>query len=105
MTGEEGTRVSVGEGSGKFPRLKDYQVEAAIARCEYLVHGKLTICILTTVNGFILQGTSACVDPRNFNEDLGRKLAREKAKDKLWELEGYLLQQKLFESGQVPQRY
>lgn len=44
---------------------------------------------------YLATGHSACVSPENFNADLGMKYAREqaegKARDKLWELEGYKL--------------
>ena len=40
-------------------------------------------------------GESACVDPVNYNKALGEKYAKERAeataRNKLWELEGYLL--------------
>ena len=55
-----------------------------------------TVCLLQLPNGFVVgEGFSACVDPSNFNEELGRKYslenATEHAKNKLWEFEGYLL--------------
>lgn len=48
-----------------------------------------------TRNGFCVLGRGACVDPANFDIEIGRKVAREQVADKLWELEGYLLQQQL----------
>lgn len=47
-------------------------------------------------NGFTILGRGACVDPANFDIEIGRKVARHEAIKKLWELEGYLLQDKLF---------
>ena len=47
------------------------------------------------VNGFGVRGESACVDPRNFDEAIGRSIAYENAFDKLWQLEGYLLAERL----------
>jgi len=57
-----------------------------------------TACLLTLANGYTVLGESACVDPKNFNAELGRKIARDNAKNKIWQLEGYLLRQKLFET-------
>ena len=48
----------------------------------------ITICILVLKNGFSIVGTSACVSPENFKQDEGRKYAREKAFEQLWQLEG-----------------
>jgi len=61
----------------------------------------LTVCVLELVNGFTVTGESACVDPANFNVELGRKIAYDNAFNKIWELEGYLLQNQLFENTKV----
>lgn len=44
----------------------------------------LTICLITTKNGFTVVGKSAPAAPENFNVDLGQKLAREDAMRQLW---------------------
>ncbi len=56
----------------------------------------LTFCVLVLRNGFTVTGESACVSPKNYNETLGRKIARQHARDKIWALEGYALREKLF---------
>jgi hypothetical protein len=55
----------------------------------------LTFCVLVLKNGFTVTGESACASPENFDAEIGRKIARENAKQKIWVLEGYLLRQKL----------
>jgi len=55
----------------------------------------LTICVLTLKNGFTVTGESACASPENFDAEIGAKIARENAKQKVWALEGYLLKQHL----------
>lgn len=55
----------------------------------------LTICILVLRNGFTVTGESACASPENFNAELGRRIARDNAKQKIWSLEGYQLRTKL----------
>ncbi|EII2594267.1 hypothetical protein LG696_002104 [Salmonella enterica] len=57
--------------------------------------GLLTFCVLVLANGFTVTGESACVSAENFNPELGCKYAREKALNKIWEFEGYLLKQEL----------
>lgn len=57
----------------------------------------LTFCVLTLKNGFTVTGESACASPENFDEEIGRKISRENAVNKIWLLEGYLLKQKLSE--------
>lgn len=59
----------------------------------------LTFCVLVLRNGFTVTGESACASPENFDADIGRKIARQKAVEKIWPLEGYRLRQRLHEAG------
>ena len=56
----------------------------------------LTFCVLTLRNGFTVTGESACASPENFNEEIGRRIARENAVAKVWPLLGYQLREQLF---------
>ena len=58
----------------------------------------LTFCVLVLKNGFTVTGESACASPENFDPDLGRKIAKENAINKIWPLEGYLLKQALHDA-------
>jgi hypothetical protein len=49
----------------------------------------VTLCALTLPNGFTVIGKSACVNAENFDEEIGKRLALDNAKNQLWELEGY----------------
>jgi hypothetical protein len=55
----------------------------------------LTFCVLVLKNGFTVTGESACASPENFNADIGRRLAREKAVEKMWPLLGFRLRDEL----------
>ena len=57
----------------------------------------LTFCILILKNGFTVTGESSCASPENFDAELGRKIARGNAIEKLWPLMGYELKTKLHE--------
>ena len=59
----------------------------------------LTFCVLVLKNGFTVTGESACASPENFNVEIGQKIARHNAREKIWALEGYLLKQRLHEKG------
>lgn len=65
--------------------------------------GLLTFCVLVLKNGFTITGESACASPENFNVELGRKIARQNAVQKIWPLEGYVLREHLFQLTQPPQ--
>lgn len=58
----------------------------------------LTFCVLVLKNGFTVTGESACASPENFDAELGRKIARANAVNKVWPLMGYALKQKLSEA-------
>lgn len=55
----------------------------------------MTICILVLKNGFMVTGESACASPENYDADIGRKIARDNARNKIWAFEGYALRSKL----------
>lgn len=58
----------------------------------------LTICVIQLRNGFTVTGESACASPENFDAEMGRKIARQNAEQKIWPLMGYELKQRLHDS-------
>lgn len=63
------------------PRVTPADIEANIASEHY----------------FTVTGESACASPENFDAELGRKIARQNAENKIWPLMGYELRSKLHE--------
>lgn len=57
--------------------------------------GLLTFCVLVIRNGFTVTGESACASPENFNAEIGRKVARQNAVNKVWPLLGFRLRDRL----------
>jgi len=55
----------------------------------------LTFCVLVLQNGFTITGESACASPENFDAEIGRKIARENAVNKIWPLLGFRLRDTL----------
>ena len=62
---------------------------------KYDPRSLLTFCVLVLRNGFTVTGESACASPENFSAEIGRKIARENAVDKVWPLMGYQLKTQL----------
>lgn len=60
----------------------------------------LTFCVLVLRNGFTVTGESACASPENFDAEIGRKIARQNAVNKIWPLMGYALKSKLHTEGE-----
>lgn len=53
---------------------------------------KITIVIATLANGFTIVESSACVDPANYDENLGAEICKERIKNQVWNHLGFLLQ-------------
>jgi len=84
------------------PRLSPDKIDETIVSEEYYVFpggGRMTVCALTLRNGYIVVGESSSVSRENFDKEIGRKIARDNARNKIWALEGYLLRQKLAEAA------
>jgi hypothetical protein len=81
------------------PRLTPQAIDDTILAEQFYVFPgtTLTICALTLRNGYHVTGESAAASPENFDEGIGRKIARDNARGKIWALEGYLLRSKLAE--------
>jgi hypothetical protein len=99
-------RRTAGAGDSGQGRITPTDIEAAIKGEDYYVFPgtMLTVCCLTLQNGFNTVGESACASPENFNAEIGRKLARDNAKNKIWALEGYLLKQRIHNYAKELQR-
>lgn len=78
-------------GCPSAPKVSVNQVEAEIVDDYYRNLGSAlkapegsptyntTLCVLVLRNGFVIVGKSACVHSENFNEETGKRLAREDA--------------------------
>lgn len=98
------------------PRVTPEDIEANIASEVSFIVGNvlkdvpvsdstklLTICVLTLRNGFTVTGESACASPENFDAEIGRKIARANAVQKIWPLMGYQLKERLYQAIQPAQ--
>nr|AKH46030.1 hypothetical protein B739_1374 [uncultured marine virus] len=56
------------------------------------VDEKTTLLRKDTITGFRFYETSSCVDPKNYDENLGTKICDEKIIDKMWGHLGFVLQ-------------
>ena len=84
------TNAQVAQGRGVYPdEIGQLKTELRL----------LTFCVLVLRNGFTVTGESACASPENFDADVGRKIARANAVNKIWPLMGYALKQRLHEGA------
>ena len=79
------------------PRLAPKDIDAVIVDYTFttLPSGKVMVCEITLVNGFTVRGEAATVSKENFNEEIGKTISLKNAREKIWELEGYLLQERM----------
>jgi len=75
-------------------RVETYKGDWEVPR-SIQATGLLTFCVLVLRNGFTVTGESACASPENFDAEIGRKIARANAVQKIWPLMGYELRTKL----------
>lgn len=82
------------------PRLTPDLIDSKVKSVDYHVFpgSCLTVCCMTLENGFTVTGESACASPENFDEEIGKKIAFDMARNKIWMLEGYLLKQRLHDT-------
>lgn len=91
------------------PRVTAADLTANMAHVEYLKHithgGQvLRWAVITVRNGFAVTGNpSVAVSPANDDEDIGKQVALENAKNALWPLMGYQLKEQLFQATQPAQ--
>lgn len=72
------------------PELIDCLIEQSDVEVQTLF-GNCTMVALRLPNGFVIAETSACVDPNNYDIEIGKAICMKKIRNKVWELEGYLL--------------
>lgn len=80
------------------PRITTDHIDSLIVNETYTVlpSGKAMVCELTLKNGFTVRGEGSAVSKANFNQEIGREVSRKNAREQIWQLEGYLLQEQLY---------
>lgn len=77
-------------------------IESVLEESEFLVYrkvyGNTTIVVAKLPNGFTIVESSGCVNLDNYNEEIGEKICLDKIKKKIWELEGYALQDRIYKT-------
>ena len=102
MSNEQQIEQEIKDKGLNAPRLTPESIDAVIVGEDYHVFTgtTLTVCALKLKNGFVVTGESAAASPENFDAEIGKKIARQNAREKIWMLEGYLLKEKLSTSKQ-----
>ena len=71
-------------------------LESEIKEVQYQrLSGTITHCTIVTKSGFTFTGESACVDPNNFNQEIGEQVAYDNAFEKMWTPYGFWLHKAL----------
>ncbi len=76
-------------------RVTPEYIKSRIAATTFTRIGEtVTHCRIVLDNGFSVSGESACVNPENYNQQIGEKIAYDNAFRQLWPLFGFLLAEK-----------
>lgn len=109
MTEDKEMQRDFEESGSVYPKVEASKIESLMDKVKYNAHvveGTTTTVITSfipigKINFTLSTEIMACVDPRNFNKEKGVKYGIEKAavsaRNKLWELEGYLLAKLMYE--------
>lgn len=104
MSNDQEIENKIQEKGLNAPRLTPALIDSVIVKNQYHVFEgsclTLTVCCLTLKNGFTVTGESACASPENFDAEIGKEIAFNNAKQKIWALEGYLLKDKLSKASE-----
>lgn len=78
-------------------KVSEEEVRAAIKLAQFhrFEGTTVTICCLTLDNDFTATGESACVDPAEYDKELGEGIAYKAAFGKAWGYMGFRLAEKL----------
>ncbi|STY71269.1 Uncharacterised protein [Megamonas hypermegale] len=109
MTGDEGYKIYYPDGYvswcpkdifeaqylelEKENTISQSDVDNFISKVEAIKMGdKTTVVQATFKNGFSMVSGSSCVEPKNFDMEIGKQCCMEKIKDHVWGFLGFLLQ-------------
>ena len=109
MTGDEGYKIYYPDGyvswcpkdifeaqyleMQKEDTISQSDVDNFISKVEAIKMGdKTTVVQATFKNGFSMVSGSSCVEPKNFDMEIGKQCCMEKIKDHVWGFLGFLLQ-------------
>jgi len=76
-------------------KITQDHIDIIVNESKYLIQKvgeKTTVVLATLPNGFVILESSSCVDPANFDEEVGVEICKNRIENKIWELEGYVLQ-------------
>lgn len=82
------------------PRMTAEMVESLIKDIEYtlLPNKRSTVCSITLVNGFMVNGVSSLISSFDYDEEVGQITAHKKAMAEVWDVASILFTEKLHQS-------
>ena len=100
-TADQAMEYKIQEAGLNAPRLTPAHIDSVIKEIKYhVVPGTTaTICSLILINGYVVNGESATTSQANFNEAIGKQIAYNNARDKIWPLLDYQLRDKLYKES------
>jgi hypothetical protein len=90
---EEQVEMQIRENHKTAPRITPEIIDQRIRQVKYYNFPDTTvmICAIELMNGYHVVGESACASPTNYDAAIGKRIAYDDARRKIWALEGYVL--------------
>ena len=68
--------------------IKDLMAASKVQ--SYTFFGKCTVVAMQLPNGYVIVESTGCIDPKNYDKEIGKKICLEQIEHRLWQLEGYV---------------
>ena len=103
---EEIEKMIKDQGADVAPRGTVDSIKAKIDTVLYMrdSYTAFTVCKIGMKNGFQFVGTSGAASPKNYNKEIGDKIAYDNAFKQIWSHEGYVLKEVLHQIAVVNAR-
>ena len=89
-------------GNKKYITPEDIQNVIASIDYNAIPDSTILLCVITLKNGAKVIGKNyGSIDPTRYNYEVAKEMSFKDAVEKIWELEGYLLRQQLYEKNLV----
>jgi len=105
MDTSEATQAEVKKrGLTRGPRITPDLIDSMISEELYLQPNgtTMTLCLMTLTNGYIVTGESSALSSVNFSREMGQKIARDKARNKVGDYAAFLAKELQYREAALP---
>lgn len=79
--------------------MEDIKAQVMFVDYHHFDETCMVVCCLTLMNGYSVIGQAGCVDPENFDLEIGKEIVYANALNEIWQLEGYMLKEAMYQDA------